>query len=204
MNCKGLSTVALPTVQETTSARNAIDAHAQDFVVSDELLLPFPESLPPQCTPLNTRYSKCSRTAPDTPFPAKIISCSVICTLMRSISPNRLGFRWNEGLYHASTCLQTSFVLLAVYYRLVSVQIHTSQRGLQSWGCRERNCAVGCSAWSNLLFYLMASRAQNAVLLYEVVCLIAFIWCTSGIHALLPKKKELLALRWNEAHASVP
>jgi len=57
VNCKVLSTVALPTGQETISARNAIDAHAQNFVVSDELLLPFLKAFP-HCPPLNTCYSK--------------------------------------------------------------------------------------------------------------------------------------------------
>ena len=48
VNCRRFSTIVLPTGQETIAARNAIDAHAQDFVVSDELLLPFLKAFP-QC-----------------------------------------------------------------------------------------------------------------------------------------------------------
>ena len=46
VTCKRFSAVVLPTGQETIAARNAIDAHAQHFVVSDELLLPFLAAFP--------------------------------------------------------------------------------------------------------------------------------------------------------------
>lgn len=82
-----------------------------------------------------------------------------------------------------------------------SPTLHLSE-DQQSWGLRERKCAVGRSACSNWLLCLTTSRTQNASVLYKVVYLISFIWCPPGIQALLPKKTEPLALRWNEARVS--
>jgi hypothetical protein len=103
----------LYTDQEMIPVKNAIDAHAQDFVTNDELLLPVLKALHSALA----RYSKCSmflvcvvvedsvafrnsspavtRTAPDTPTPPRGSSSCVACrrsskSLCRQVSYQKL------------------------------------------------------------------------------------------------------------------